>query len=227
MVIILLSSCTKKENEVGKSTNSDFYYSKITLPENFNIDSIKTFDKNKNTKTYIYIPISNNINLDSEIKKNINNKKNEFLKKVDENIESGFYSENLENEFIVTPISISKKNNLLSYCFTTSYYISSAPHEMNEFLTYNYDKLNKKLLEFNDVFSIKTKEDSVNFKKIITEKINRNGIKLYKVYNLKFNFDKDYIYFNFSDYEIASYGEGLIRVKFEKNELKNFLKINL
>jgi hypothetical protein len=49
---------------------------------------------------------------------------------------------------------------------------------------------------------------------------------LHKLYDLDFNIEKDTISFNFSDYEIACYAEGLIQAKIHKKELYNKIRTN-
>jgi|GEM_PF-1219331 len=218
----LVLNCSKQNDNSENKVLLDSYYSKILLPNNFKIDSVKTFDEKTNTKTFIYLPVSDNAKINSEIDKEIEIRKKSFFKKVEDNIKEGFYNE-LGSEFIVTPISVFVDNNLYSYCFMIDFYINPAPHGKTEFYTFNYDISKNKELKFNDFFNIKTAEDSANFKNQITNQINKKGIQLNEIYDLKFNLKKDSIYFNFDNYEIASYAEGIIRAKFKKDELSRFI----
>jgi hypothetical protein len=198
------------------------------LPENYKLDSIKYFDKNRNAAIIISLPISGISNLDTVIKKQLVAQRDSFLIQIDKFIknDSSYVKTALTSDFFAEPISIYSNAKLISYSFIISFYYTGAPHDVSDFLSINYDFENKKFVDFSDYFLIETKEDSTFFKDIITKAINRDGITVNKIKNIDFNLEKDTISFNFGHYEISNYAEGLIHARVTKSKLINKIKIN-
>jgi hypothetical protein len=61
-------------------------------------------------------------------------------------------------------------------------------------------------------------------KELINKAINRQNIGVNNIYKMDFCLIKDSISFNFSDYEIASYGDGIIQAHVSRQSLNNLIK---
>ena len=59
---------------------------------------------------------------------------------------------------------------------------------------------------------------------IITKSIGREGIFVNELNNIDFNIEQDTISFNFDNYEIASYGAGIIQGRIQKHKLNEKIK---
>jgi hypothetical protein len=236
LILALVSCINKKTNSVSINNcpipDTTALFKKIelscSLPENFKLDSIKYFDKKRNSVIIISLPISGIGYLDSLIRKQLVSKKDSFSSQIDEFIknDSTYCKSVLTSDFFAGPVSMYSSNKLISYSFVISSYYSLAPHEVSDFLSFNYDIKKKKMIEFDDYFSFKTKLDSTFFEDIITKAINREGIALNNFKNIDFNIEGDTISFNFGHYEISSYAEGLIQAHISKIKLINNIKLN-
>jgi hypothetical protein len=202
---------------------------KLIVPNGFNIDTFKTFDKSIGAEFEIITPKSDkfkdlNILLEKEILKYKNNliaSVNEMFKN-----DSSLRQTSLNSGFWVNPISIYSNDTLISYSFVISYYLASAPHPNTKYYSLNFNIKTHKQIKFSDYFSVKNSKDSAFLISTINHAINKKDIGVGKVYDIDFNMENDTISFNFSDYEIACYAEGIIQGKVNKEVLKKIIKNN-
>jgi hypothetical protein len=128
--------------------------------------------------------------------------------------------------FYVDPVSVFKDDILVSYCFIISSDHAGAAHPFTEYYSFNYDLKRKKPFTFSDYFNVHSKQDTQSFISIINRAIDRPNISVNKLDGIDFNIEKDSVAFNFDDYEIASYAEGIIKAKVAKQTLKQFVTNN-
>lgn len=128
--------------------------------------------------------------------------------------------------FYINPVSVYKDEKIVSYCFEISSDHAGAAHPFTEYYSFNYDLKRNKQFTFSDYFNVRSSQDTQIFIRIINEAINRPYIEVGKIDGLDFNIEKDSIAFNFDDYEIASYAEGIIKAKVVRETLRQFVKNN-
>ncbi|PSR56887.1 hypothetical protein AHMF7605_27010 [Adhaeribacter arboris] len=225
--LLMLYGCSQPHQEkrdVSNDKKSAVGFSGLT---EFAVDSSSTFDKNRNTQISIEIPVSGIQELDEQIKAEIDKQKVEFIKSIDELIkEDRDILTTVNSDFSVDLISAYNDKNLISYCFIISYYHGGAAHPMTMYNSFNFDKKEKKLISFTDYFNVKTQNDSIWFLTIINKAIDIDNVKATSLNEIDFNIEKDTISFNFDDYEIASYAEGIIQGRIKKSVLSEKIKNN-
>ncbi|OYU84102.1 MAG: hypothetical protein CFE24_08170 [Flavobacterium sp. BFFFF2] len=197
------------------------------IQKGIKIDSIKIADKKRRFEIFLTIPVSKIKKLDLLIKKEILEDKAAFINMVNENIKEN----NGKISFIGSDYScvlnhIFDNKFIISYNFINSQYIGGTAHGISRFKSYNYDLKKGKFINFNDYFHLKSDADSTYLLSAITKRINRKGVEVNTLERIKFNILKDSISFNFDNYEIASYSEGLIQAKISKNEIGRLINSN-
>jgi len=198
----------------------------FTLPDKFKLDSLKYYDKKRNAIIIIAIPLSGDLKLDTEIKSQILNQRDSLLIDIDRFIkrDSDFVNSALTSEFTAIPISVFFDNKIISYSFVIYSYFSGGAHPVMIFYSYNYDILKQKHLNFDDYFILNSKSDTTYFTDLITKAIDKEGIVMTRIKNQDFNIEKDTISFNFGDYEIGGYADGIMQGRIKKSILND--KIN-
>jgi hypothetical protein len=201
---------------------------KLILPADIQLFSFQKNDSSRNTFLSIVIPQSKRqrlSRLDKEIKAIISKRKTDFLKRIDEMIqEDSTALKSTGSSFYAEPISVYKDYQLVSYCFIISYHHFGAAHPMTEYYSFNYDLLKNKPIRFSDYLQITSSKDTSEFVTIVNKAINRGEIGIHlPLKNLDFNIEKDTISFNFDDYEITSYAEGIIRSKVNRKEINKLI----
>ncbi len=238
--ILFFFSCRQEQTEIGNnqvknpsdsitvdtSLISEGIKINAKFPFGIKMDSIKHYDKQRNTQFLLYFPVSNIITLDTGIKNELIRQKDGFIKNVDE-VRKEYGDEfisSLTNEFTAIPISVFKNQKLISYLFGISFYHSGAPHPVSFYYSYNFDNEKHKKIIFSDYFKISSKADTTYYCNLITKAINRDGICVGEIKNIDFNVEQDTISFNFDDYEIGSYGDGTMQGRLVKKKLLNRIK---
>jgi hypothetical protein len=196
------------------------------LPDNFKLDSLKYYDKKRNTIVIIAVPLSGVLKLDADIKSQIMNQRDSLLSDIDGFIkqDSDFVNSAITSEFTAIPISVFEDSKILSYSFLVYSYFSGGAHPVMMFYSYNYDILHQKHLNFDDYFILQSKSDTIYFTDLITKAIDKEGIVLNRIKNQDFNIEKDTISFNFGDYEIGGYADGMMQARIKKSILND--KVN-
>jgi hypothetical protein len=196
------------------------------LPDNYKLDSLKYYDKTKNAIIIIALPLSGVLKLDTEIKSQIMNQRDSLLNDIDGFIkqDSDFVNSALTSEFTAIPISIFEDSKIISYSFVVYSYFSGGAHPVMMFYSYNYDIQNQKHLNFDDYFILQSKSDTTYFTDLITKAINKEGIVMTRIKDQDFNIEKDTISFNFGDYEIGGYADGMMQARIKKSILND--KVN-
>lgn len=117
-------------------------------------------------------------------------------------------------------------HNWISLRFA-GYLFEGGIHGLPFFISINYDQQKQRIIEFNDLFSIKTPADTLQFKRIINDALieaDYSGASLESLYPLKFNRNADSLTFCFDAYEVAPYAMGMPVINFNKQELASFLQ---
>ena len=125
--------------------------------------------------------------------------------------------------FYVDPVSVFRDDKIISYCFIINSDHAGAAHPFTEYYSFNYDLKKNKPIAFSDYFNVHSKQDTQSFISNINRAIDRPNIEVDKLDGIDFNIEKDSVAFNFDDYEIASYAEGIIKAKVAKQTLKQFV----
>jgi hypothetical protein len=89
--------------------------------------------------------------------------------------------------------------------------------------TFNYDTLKRKLITFNDYFDIRSHADTVVIMNAIKSRLSPNSM-FESLYELDFCLRNDSIVFNFDDYEIASYAEGMSQAAVARNTIAKLIR---
>jgi len=237
MVIFSLQNCKPKDKE-RLSSNADsltvldsaeIVYTtegqgvpKLQVPDKVTLDTLHSYDSTKLINVDIVLPRHTEYRLkhvDKVLLRIINKVRTKFEESVDEMIK-----ENPEmnvppsyNDFSVTPVSMYVDQKLLSYCFLICIYHASAPHGKCDYYTFNYDIDKGKVLQFSDYFITKTSADSSFLIQTINNAIGQDGIEIKSLYEIDFSIlDSTSISFNFDNYEISSYAEGMLQGKMER-----------
>jgi hypothetical protein len=201
---------------------------KLIIPLNVYLDSISTFYKSNSLTIDIVLPKSKDKGLfsaDKLLNSLIIEKKNNFIESVNEMLkEEPILKTAIGSEFIVYPVELYKNENVLSYLLYISVYRAGAPHPKSDFFTFNYDIKSKKQIRFSDYFTFKSKTEKDSLLHLINSTFENEYIKADKFYDFDFNFNEKTISFNFDDYEIASYAEGMQRASIDKNKLYKYIK---
>jgi hypothetical protein len=217
-VIAGVLKTTKQENQAKE---------KIKLPEGIKLDSIKFADEKRKLEIFILIPVSGFSKLDKALRNELESRKDDFIESVDKRIkeDNGKMSE-IGSDFYVDLVSAFKDKDIISYCFTISSYHGGAAHPMTIYYSFNYDLKREKKITFSDYFNVESRKDTIFLTDLMTRDINTENITVTNLKDMDFNIEKDTISFNFDDYEIASYAEGIIQARINKSILKKNIKSN-
>lgn len=197
----------------------------INLPADFRLDTIQRIDTARNLSTFILMPISGISDIDKVVFDEIEKQKNDFIKSLDERIEEDKEILNTANsDFQTQPVSVFKDNKVISILFIISYYHGGAPHPMAMYYSFNFDNKTLNRIFFPDYFIVKSKSDTSNLAGLITKAIGREGVSVSDLKDIDFNIEKDTISFNFDDYEIASYAEGIMQGRLHRHKLVDKIK---
>jgi hypothetical protein len=192
------------------------------VPLDFKIDTIKINDDKRGLTVLLTIPVSNVYSFDTLVRHAIIREKDDFVDEVeeryaDDSTDTGFdYSTLLESAY--------RNKNIISYNFASSQYYNGAVHGMSVYRSFTFDVNKGRLLTFEDCFALRTKKDTLSLIKLLTKRVNVFGASVETIKGLHFHFTKDSITFNFDDYEIASYAQGMLQAKFALKELNRYLR---
>lgn len=190
----------------------------LQLPAGFRRDSTFFLDKGRHAVIGITVPkYKGNNNFDTLLSFYINKRLQEYTAFLDTLIkEDSSMLQTVPSTFIVCPVAVFKNKNLVSYCFLINSDHAGAVHPFTEYYSFNYDIYKKREISLFDLFNIRSRQDSGFLKSIINTAIDTDHDRIKKLYELDFNIESDSISFNFNDYEIGSYAEGLTRAKISK-----------
>ena len=222
-----IDSIYQKPDKVEESNNE----AKLIIPDELFLDTITIFDSSKALTINIILPKSKNENLfaaDRLLTTIINEMKEEFIKNVDKMLKEDktMLQSASGNTFHVWPEELYKEENTLSFLLVINIQHAGAAHPKTDYYSFNYDIEKQEKLNFSNYFTIETKIDSVYLLNKINLYFNDRDIRTEKLYDFDFNFNKQTIYFNFDDYEIASYAYGRKRAEFDKKELFEYISKN-
>ncbi len=220
------ASITNKSNQIQPlpSPKSEF-----ELPEGVYLDSLISYDSSRALSIEIILPKSKENQLASENKiltKVINNDKSKFIKELDELLkeDKSLRQSATGSEFSVNPEQLYKDQSVLSYLLTKEVYWAGAVHPKTDYYTFNYDIKKQREITFSDFFSFNTKADSTNLLNLINNALGNNQyVMTKKFYAFDFSFDNQSVSFNFDEYEVASYADGLQRAKIDRKELSKYI----
>jgi len=197
----------------------------INLPSGFRLDRIQRNDTARNLSIFVSVPISGISHIDKVVFEGIEKQKNDFIKGLDERIKEDKEILNTVNsDFQAAPISVFKDNKVTSVLFLVSCYYGGAPHPVSRYYSFNFDNRSLKRIYFSDFFTVKTRTDSNHIKDLITMAVGREGIFVSDVKDIDFNIEEDTISFNFDDYEIASYAEGIIQGRMHRKVINENIR---
>ena len=197
----------------------------INLPKGFRLDTIQKTDTARNLSIFISIPVSGIKELDKVVFDEIEKQKNDFIRSLDQMIkeDDGILS-TINSDFQAEPVSVFKDCKVTSILYIVSYYHGGAAHPMTMYYSFNFDNKTQKRISFFDYFIIKNTADTVFMIELITRAIGREGVFVSNLKGIDFNIEQDTISFNFDDYEIASYAEGIMQGRIHRQKLNNKVK---
>jgi hypothetical protein len=236
LIIVFAISCGLKKSEinqtnsaivVGSKTRQQYNQAleKIKLPEGIRFDSIKFSDEKRKLEIYISFPVSGILKLDKDLRIELENRQEDFIETVDDRIkaDNGKMSE-MGSDFYIDLVSAFKDNDIISYCFVISSYLGGQAHPVTIYYSFNYDLKRERKIAFNDYFNVESRNDTIYLTDLMTKAINTENISVTSLKDMDFSIEKDTISFNFDDYEIASYAEGIIQARINKSLLKKNIK---
>jgi hypothetical protein len=228
--IITLSSCNSAHKKDSNLNPYPIYVDfinqdTIRLPDAIRTDMIKNKDPKYETNVEIFIPyFPSDSTLNNHIHLYFEEQQKEFTSSVQEMVTAdSSMLEGLGSFYSANPTAVYIDSDLISVCFITDRYFSGAPHGLAKYESFNYDRKKKIILKFPDYFFFSQKGDSIKMLAEINKGINKEWIKLNQIYNIDFNIEIDTIAFNFDNYEIASYAEGLIKGKVPIKSINNLI----
>lgn len=227
LIVIGLLGCGQGESKLNDQTHSqdsalhkteivrhstDDLVPTLNLPEGFRLDTIQTNDTARNLSIFISIPVSGIKLLDKVVFDEIEKQKDDFTRSLDEMIkeDKGILS-SINSGFQAEPVSVYKDSKVTSILYIISYYHGGAAHPMTMYYSFNFDSKTQKRISFSDYFIVKNSADTAFMTDIITEAVGREGVFVSGLKDIDFNIEQDTISFNFDDYEIASYAEGIMQ----------------
>lgn len=170
---------------------------------------------------YVDLPSTASWRMNTTIKKQLLTRKEDFLEHLREIdvLNNPFRREGIESDFRAQLTSAFEDSNYVSFCFMISSYSAGSAHGMHEYETFNFEKASGKRISFNDLFEVKTSEDSVLMCDLITESIGIGKLDHISVYEYDFNLNEDYVVFNFDAYEVGPYGFGAPRAPLNRRAM--------
>lgn len=193
----------------------------MDLPTGFLLDTFEKNDVSRNLSMFIALPVSGIKQIDNFVSADIEKQKNDFIKSLDGRIKRDTSMlRAVPSDFYADPVSVFKDDKITSYLFIISYYHAGAAHPMTMYCAFNFDNKTRKRIFFHDYFQVNKKSDTTYFTGLITKAIDREGVFVSEIKdNIDFSIEKDTISFNFDDYEITSYAEGIIQGRIDKHKL--------
>ncbi|MGN6163201.1 MAG: RsiV family protein [Flavisolibacter sp.] len=198
------------------------------MPKGFTLDSTITFDSARNAEIQIIIPKSQGETLfDKQVSAYIKQRVKSYRLSLDTLIQNEpSMLQAVQSSFYVAPVSVFKDDKMVSYCFIISSDHAGAAHPFTEYYSFNYNLKRNKQFAFSDYFNVHSKQATQSFISIVNKAIDRPNIGVDKLDDIDFNIEKDSIAFNFDDYEVGSYADGIIKAKVAKQALKQFMTSN-
>ena len=236
MLLLIVTGCYRKtpqvaENavmEVVKSEDKSPVYYGLIVPEEVYLDTVLVEDTTLALTCSVILPIQKDVkwqNANVLLRKQIEKGVKEFIASVRKLLIK--YPDNkfsaVSSIYEVTPEQIYVDSMLISYCLEIMYQHAGAVHPMMKYYSFNYDKKKNRQIIFADYFDVKTKQDSLWLIGGISERV-LSAEYLDKVYDYDFNVTDSTVSFNFDDYEIASYANGVARATFEKDSVRRYIR---
>ncbi len=215
---------TFNETEIVRHSIEDLVPT-LNLPKGFRLDTIQKTDTARNLSIFISIPVSGIKQLDKVVFDDIEKQKNDFIRSLDQMIkeDKGILS-SINSDFQAEPVSVYKDGKVTSILYIVSYYQGGAAHPMTMYYSFNFDNKTQKRISFSDYFIVKNLADTVFMTDLITKAIGREGVFVSNLKGIDFNIEQDTISFNFDDYEIASYAEGIMQGRIHRQKLNDRVK---
>jgi hypothetical protein len=221
-------SSDKEENLTYK------FFTDIAIPQGLKLDSLIDKNSEKRADLKVLFLRSGNNSFDNLVKDSLVKMNNKFLSGIDKDflinidtmIKEGSERAKEPSYFYAKPLQAWIDSSLISYNFQICNYLVESSHPVDLFCSFNYSRKTNKVIRFNDYFDLKSNKDTLFLIDLINKAIGIKGVSVDKVANLKFNIECDTIRFNFNDYEITSYSNGLIQASILKNDIKRIINKN-
>lgn len=193
----------------------------LQLPDGFSLDTVAYFDSVQANEVFMVLPASGDSKANEIVRKQIKSRLSEFQSGIDTAEPLLSFT---GSSFYAVPNSITVRGNVISYCYVIDVYRNGAAHGMMVFESFNYDNVKKKLISFNDFFTVESHDDSVLLLTEIESKLQLMDPSLDAVYEMDFCLLGDSVAFNFDDYEIASYAEGSSQAVVARNKIGKLIR---
>jgi hypothetical protein len=218
ILVAILSSC-------GNNSPNSLSIDQSNFKNDFYIDSIIIKDEKLQITYDIDIPIFKSDSIFTSIIQNkVQTHKKQFTHRVAELIaEDSTMLNSVGSFFSASPASIYEDSSITSVCYIFSTYFAGNVHGLTIYTSLNFDRKLKCLIDFENYFTLSSHLDSITMKDLINKAINRPSVGINKIHKMDFSLIKDSISFNFGDYEIASYAEGIIQAHVSRQLLKPYI----
>jgi hypothetical protein len=214
LFVVVIVSCLAFSGRPGFSFRNGF--------GDFRIDTVKVDDAKRGLTVLVTVPVSKVYAFDTLVRGALMKDEERFVAEVDERYEVDSTDRGFDYSALL--VSAYRTKKIISYNFLCSKYFNTSVHGMSVYRSFTYDLDQKRLATFDDYFQLRTKKDTVAFIKLLTNRINEPGASVETVEGLHFHFTQDSVTFNFDEYEIASYAQGLLQAKFAWKELKRYAR---
>ncbi len=219
-----IQDSTVNKTEIVRHSMEDIVPT-LNLPEGFRLETIQKTDTARNLSIFISIPVSGIKQVDKVVFEEIEKQKDDFIRSLDQMIrEDKEILSSINSDFQAEPVSVFKDSIVTSILYIVSFYHSGAAHPMTMYYSFNFDNKLQKRISFSDYFIFKNLADTVFMTELITKAIGREGIFVSNLKCIDFNIEQDTISFNFDDYEIASYAEGIMQGRIHRKNLNDRVK---
>lgn len=218
VLVAILSSC-------GNNSPKSSIIDRSNIKNDFYVDSIRMKDEKLQITYDINVPIFKSDSIFTSIIKNkVQTHKQKFTDRVAVLIaEDSTMLNSVGSFFSASPVSINVDSSFASVCYIISTYFAGNVHGLTIYTSFNFDRKLKCLIDFENYFTLSSHIDSITMDDLINKAINRPSIGINKIYKMDFSLIKDSISFNFCDYEIASYAEGIIQAHVSRQLLEPYI----
>jgi Protein of unknown function (DUF3298) len=197
----------------------------LAIPADFQFDSLLKRSSPRNMEIQIIYPKSLTCKIaDKEMSSYFTARFKRFINRLDSLIrDDRSMLQSTQSTFNADPVSIFRNDKLLSYRFIISTDYGGFVHPFTEYYSFNFDLAKNRQIKFYEFFNIQSKEDSLYLLNAINKAIDCEYIYLKKLRATDFTIEEENITFNFDDYEIAGYSDGIIKAIVSKKKLSKII----
>lgn len=198
---------------------------KPRISQEVKVRSSFQYNKKLNIEIKTQDLLSGNTFIDQLVSSEINKIKEDFVRAIDCNPETNpFASAYAPGYFESRLLTAFKDDNIESYSFYVYYYACGAPHGLNQFLTFNFDRKTGKRIYFDDYLEIVMPNDSSYIFDLLESSTQTHFDNYPNIQSIKCVILEDELLFLFDDYEVTSYSQGAPQALIPKEYLSKLTR---